>query len=58
MWFGTNWGLSRFGGQNWRTFGGWDDNLLNNSINALALAPDGTLWAATPTGVSHYALVE
>ncbi len=53
-WFGT-WGggLSRFNGKKWINYT-TQDGLAGNTINALALDPDGILWIATNNGVSRF----
>jgi ligand-binding sensor domain-containing protein len=35
---------------------GWTDYESINNVHALAFAPDGTLWAATPGGLVHWNL--
>ena len=53
-WFGT-WGagLSRFDGKTWKTYTK-QDGLGGNFIHALAVEPDGTLWAGTDGGASWF----
>ncbi|GAB4530127.1 MAG: hypothetical protein Kow0063_07920 [Anaerolineae bacterium] len=38
----------------WRHHGHFDTDMGHNTINALAQGPDGTLWAATTSGVVAY----
>ncbi len=54
VWFGTDGGLSRLGGDGrWQTFTN-EDGLVTTPIEALAVADDGTVWAATrDAGVSR-----
>ncbi len=53
-WFGT-WGagLSRFDGKTWKTYTA-ADGLGGNFIHALAVDPEGMLWAATDGGASRF----
>jgi ligand-binding sensor domain-containing protein len=53
-WFGT-WGagLSRFNGSTWQNYTK-NDGLGGNFIHALAIDPEGTLWAGTDGGVSWF----
>lgn len=54
VWFGTDSGLSRLGSDGrWQTYTS-RDGLADNLIRALAVADDGTVWAATANaGVSR-----
>jgi|GEM_PF-685737 ligand-binding sensor domain-containing protein len=53
-WFGT-WGggLSRFDGKKWKNYT-TQDGLAGNTVNAIALDPNGILWIGTNNGVSRY----
>jgi len=53
MWFGTNGGLSRYDGQEFKNYT-TKDGLVGDWINALYTAPDGVMWLATSKGVSRY----
>jgi len=65
LWFGTNGsGATRYRlpppgsqaaglEQAWTTFT-TEDELVANSITAIAVAPDGAVWFGTPEGVSRY----
>ena len=44
----AGWGLSRFDGQQWDYF------LDDAEVNALAVGPDGTLWAGVGCGVQRF----
>lgn len=61
LWIGTETGLSRFDGVEFRNFS-TDDGLPDNEIGKILLDRDSNLWVATPkglarktqTGFSHY----
>ncbi|HTL99231.1 MAG TPA: diguanylate cyclase [Holophagaceae bacterium] len=52
VWVGTEDGLFRYDGENFRRFDG-KDGLQDTFINALAAAPDGTLWVLTKKGLAY-----
>lgn len=54
-WIGT-WGagLSRFDGKRWKTYTRGADSIGGNFVHALALDPQGRLFAATDGGISVY----
>jgi ligand-binding sensor domain-containing protein len=54
LWFGTNKGVSRFDGTNWRTISA-KDGLLDENVYAIALTPGGNVWAGTKGGVVRIA---
>jgi ligand-binding sensor domain-containing protein len=54
FWFGTDKGVSRYDGKNWRTIGS-KDGLLDDHVYALALTPDANVWAGTKRGVVRIA---
>jgi len=46
-------GISRFDGNQWK-FYGQDSDFGISSAKSIAMAPDGTLWFATPWGLRRY----
>ena len=57
MWFGTEDGLNRFDGQNFKVYRYQPtkvSSLAGNNINQVYLADDDTLWIATHNGVSQH----
>ena len=56
LWFGTNYGggLHRYEDGIWTSYT-TEDGLADNTVNDLAIAPDGTVWAATGNGISNIA---
>jgi len=53
MWVGTNGGIARFDGTNWTYFSTVDD-LPNDKISSIGVAPDGTIWCGTVNGAAAY----
>jgi ligand-binding sensor domain-containing protein len=53
VWFGTDWGLTRFDGVSWKT---WRtaDGLPDNNIQAIAAAPSGSVWCITAGKLCHF----
>ena len=51
-WFGTNGGLTRFDGKTWSSVD-VRTGLLDNNVFALAVAPNGEIWAGTKRGVAR-----
>ncbi len=57
LWIATRFaGLLRFNlnSEQWQQYTTFNSGLLDNAIADLKLASDGTLWLATPSGVSSY----
>src|SRR5580658_7301915 len=55
LWLGTDEGLARFDGFEFKVFSRPGSDLPTNSIAALAASPDGTLWIGTSTnGLGQY----
>ncbi|MGC9357193.1 MAG: two-component regulator propeller domain-containing protein [Anaerolineae bacterium] len=48
-----NRGVLHFDGETWTTYTE-DNGLPNNDVGALAVAPDGTIWAGTREGISRF----
>lgn len=53
LWVGTYFGLSRYDGRRWQSWGEEDSGLAGNFINALA-ARGNVVWIATDQGLSRY----
>jgi len=57
LWFGTDEGLNRFDGHEFKIFRHEENNktsIIDNSIHALAVDQDGILWIGTTNGISRY----
>lgn len=57
LWFGTDEGLNRFDGNEFKTFRHEENNpssINGNSIPALLVANDSTIWIGTNNGVCRY----
>jgi signal transduction histidine kinase/streptogramin lyase len=54
LWLGTDEGLARFDGYDFRHYDKASGDLPANSITALAAASDGTLWIGTPNGLTRH----
>jgi len=57
MWFGTNDGLYRYDGYNFRSYKRDESDstsLMHNDILALAVDPYGSLWIGSPVGLIKY----
>jgi len=57
MWFGTNDGLYRYDGYNFRAYKRNESDstsLMHNDIHALAVDPYGSLWIGSPIGLIKY----
>lgn len=53
VWVGTRQGVLHFNGREWQALTS-ADGLADNTASAVLAAPDGSLWVATPGGVSQY----
>jgi ligand-binding sensor domain-containing protein len=57
IWFGTDEGLNRFDGYEFKIFRHEAENpnsIIDNSIHALEVGDDGVLWIGTSNGISRY----
>lgn len=54
LWIGSRqYGAARFDGHDWQQFQG-KDSLVANTVRSLAETADGSIWAATDRGFSHF----
>ncbi len=53
LWLGTDEGLARFDGYDFKIFNKANGDLPSNSITALAAAPGGSLWIGTTDGLTE-----
>ena len=53
IWMGTDFGASRFDGENWETFTNLN-GLNNNQVKSIDEDQDGGVWIGTMVGVSHF----
>ena len=53
IWMGTDFGASRFDGENWETFTNLN-GLNNNQVKSIDEGQDGSIWIGTTVGVSHF----
>jgi len=61
MWFGTRYGLNKYGGAHVQSFiniEGDTTTLSDSRINDVALDKNGNFWLATNAGLNHYDLEE
>jgi ligand-binding sensor domain-containing protein len=54
FWFGTDKGVSRYDGKTWKNFGK-NEGLLDSHVYAVAITPNGDIWAGTKRGVVRIA---
>ncbi len=57
IWLGTDEGLNRFDGHEFKIFKHQEKNpntIIGNTVQALAVDKDGTLWIGTSNGLSRY----
>lgn len=55
IWLGTQVGLARFDGREFRVFNAENDSgLSNNYVNSLLALDDGSVWIATRGGISRF----
>jgi ligand-binding sensor domain-containing protein/signal transduction histidine kinase len=57
IWFGTDEGLNRFDGHEFKIFKHQENNtnsIIGNTVQALAVDSDSTLWIGTTNGLSRY----
>nr|HPM30571.1 two-component regulator propeller domain-containing protein [Chryseolinea sp.] len=57
IWFGTDEGLNRFDGHEFKIFKHQEKNpntIIGNTVQALAVDKDSTLWIGTSNGLSRY----
>lgn len=57
LWVGTYFGLSRYDGRRWQSYGADDSGLVGDFINALAADAAG-VWIATDQGLSRFDSVQ
>ncbi|MEN8156097.1 MAG: hypothetical protein ABFS10_04050 [Bacteroidota bacterium] len=53
-WFGTTGGISRLVADSWTNFSVETHQLISNQIRFLAVDVDGSVWAASDQGLSHF----
>ncbi len=54
FWFGTMGdGLLMKSGSTWTNFNRYNSQLASNNVKSVAVAPDGSIWAATDSGLCH-----
>ncbi|MFM1793168.1 MAG: hypothetical protein RLZZ252_1522 [Bacteroidota bacterium] len=54
FWFGTMGdGLLMKSGSTWSNFNRYNSQLASNNVKSVAVAPDGSIWAATDSGLCH-----
>jgi len=54
IWVGTNGGLGRYDGIEWKKFTQQDYPLVNNKVNSILQDNNGCLWFGTDEGISVY----
>ncbi|MBI5475300.1 MAG: hypothetical protein HY964_01020 [Ignavibacteriales bacterium] len=54
IWFGTNSGLTKYDGNNWKTFRRSNSELPSDTINTMMFDKKGNLWIGTMNGVAEF----
>jgi ligand-binding sensor domain-containing protein len=54
VWFGTNKGLVKFNGSQWKTWNKSNSQIPSDIVKSLAIELNGNLWIGTPSGVAEF----